>query len=156
MELYWYDLQHLVDRVKANATQVPPTSPSSSAPESVCRFQGLGPDALYFRAFGSSPFSRELFRYTGSGVPVLVSDEVPFREDLFNPTQLTVFEGRLFFAASSVDVGEELWWFDGASAPRLVANLNPRTERPTSASPDGLLPTPFGLFFAASNGTGAV
>lgn len=119
-ELYWYPLQDILDRKDVNATVVTGFEREfGSAPEYLCRYEGLGPDALYMSVIVADGTSRELYRYLGAGVPELVMGSTVFVVPL-NPKHLTVFDGRLFFAASDVNTGQELYWHNGVDLPSMI------------------------------------
>jgi ELWxxDGT repeat protein len=67
-----------------------------------------------------------------------------------NPTDLTVFNGQLYFAADDGVNGRELWRTNGTQAgTTLVANINPGAA---SSSPTDLFALGGFLYFAANNG----
>ncbi|MHB0876694.1 MAG: ELWxxDGT repeat protein [Anaerolineae bacterium] len=109
-------------------------SPDSSAPDWLTAFNGW----LYAPGNDSS-HGRELFRSNGipNGQPgavlELVADIAPGADDAY-PTELTPFEGWLYFAASSSAGDRELWRSDGLPGGT--------TERVTdiSATSDGSSP----------------
>ena len=82
-------------------------------------------DRLYFSA-GDVPHGNELFAYDGVSAPILAADINPGTFPLGNgagsdPSDLTVFDGKLYFAADDGTNGEELWVYDGALPPQMVA-----------------------------------
>ena len=97
----------------------------------MCLYKGLGPDALYMAAaVNSGGRNHELYRYTESGgleilTESLMDDDSPSAWGS-NPSQLTVFDGRLFFAALVFPEGSELFWYNGTGVPELVADTNPQ------------------------------
>ncbi|HVN83995.1 MAG TPA: ELWxxDGT repeat protein [Candidatus Binatia bacterium] len=68
-----------------------------------------------------------------------------------NPQSLTNVNGTLFFAATSLDEGTELWRSDGTEAGTvLVSNIDPRPQ--SSSSPQNLTAVGNTLFFTADDG----
>jgi len=98
----------------------------SSSPTDLTVFGGN----LYFAASGDpvagQEFGRELWRVTPGGVETRITDIAPLANSS-SPGELTIYDGRLFFAAtdtgSAADVGNELWSFDGTTV-RLEADVN--------------------------------
>ena len=83
---------------------------------------------LYF--FASTPTGRALFRSDGTAAGTVALKEFRPESDSFSSqpvsSYLTVFAGRLFFAANDGVSGRELWSSDGTAAGTVrVADVNP-------------------------------
>lgn len=111
-----------------------------------CTVTNNGQQTVYFAAYGGSDIGTELFRYTGTGAGELVADIEPGSWSS-NPSDLTSFDGRLFFAAQTFAQGRELYWYNGTGVPSMVADLYPG---PGSSAPRELAAWPRGLFFQAA------
>lgn len=115
---------------------------------------------LYFSAFEPDA-GGELWRYDGIETVRLtdinpgtfVSDTNIIGKSSW-PNQLTVFEGALYFSATSSTNPEnyELWKYDTNGAAQ-VANLHPDTGTNPSSFPTGLRVFNGGLYFMADDGT---
>lgn len=110
-----------------------------------CTVTNNGQQTVYFAAYGGSDIGTELFRYTGTGVGELVADIEPGSWSS-DPSDLTSFDGRLFFSAQTFSQGRELYWYNGTGIPSMVADLYPG---PGSSAPRELAVWPRGLFFQA-------
>ena len=64
------------------------------------------------------------------------------------PTELTIFNGDLYFSSMAPGKGVELWRFDG-SGVGVVANINPSG----SSSPENLIAYNDALYFTADDGS---
>jgi len=109
---------------------------------------------LYFKA-NDGEHGEELWVYDPqaeqSTTPSLVADIIPDSGGS-DPDGITVFEGKLYFAAYSENFGREFFEYDPANpdvAPVLVADINPGAE---GSDPGGLTVHGGKLFFIASDG----
>ena len=99
----------------------------SSNPNNLCEYNG----ALYFSATdGPQNHGYELWSYDGSTARMVAEINPtpnPDNGDDFlmdsSPSELTVFNGLLYFSADNGTHGRELWSFDGTTA-RMVADIN--------------------------------
>lgn len=71
------------------------------------------------------------------------------------PASFTVFNGKLYFYASDVAHGRELWVRDGTNAPTMVADINAGTASSYNAAIEQKAMTSLNgkLYFVASDGT---
>jgi ELWxxDGT repeat protein len=67
-----------------------------------------------------------------------------------NPSDFLVFDGRLYFGADDGVHGRELWCYDGAGEPELVADIYPGQY---GSDVRELIEFQGRLFFSANNGT---
>jgi ELWxxDGT repeat protein len=133
----------------------------SSYPQFLAALDG----ALYFQAsdgeHASGAHGRELWMYDGVNPPSMVADlnALPTSEGGTKgsaPSRLTVFGGRLFFAADDGAHGVELWEYDGTPSPVIGVNLVLHEINPSGgADVDGLTVVGDSLLFSASDGAGA-
>ncbi len=101
-------------------------------------------NVLYFKSFGDDS---ELYRTDGTKEGTSLAVELNL-DGSSNPSDLTVYEGQLFFAATDGSTGRELWVSEGTPAStHQVADLDPG---PGSSSPDHLVNQGEYLFFTAS------
>ncbi|MCR9246835.1 MAG: hypothetical protein NXI31_17520 [bacterium] len=108
---------------------------------------------VYFRA-SVSPYGAELFRWTAGGGVQLVAD-IGTGGNGSTPQQLTPccsrFGPRVFFSASSLGSGYELWMTDGTSAgTTMVKEINPGIG---SSNVADMIAVRDRVFFAASDGS---
>jgi ELWxxDGT repeat protein len=77
---------------------------------------------LYFAAYSegsvSSPRDRELWKTNGT-TTTLLADINPGRDASSNPNEFTVFNGEMYFAATSTN-GRELWKTNGVTTTEVV------------------------------------
>jgi ELWxxDGT repeat protein len=92
---------------------------------------------------------RELYSYTGSGIPSLVTDLNPGNGSS-NPSYYLNYNNKLYFQANTPNLGTELWVYDPiANTTQNLTDINPGIGHSTIA-----FITLFNnkLYFAASNG----
>lgn len=98
---------------------------SDSYPEELTEYNGK----LYFRAYADDSIGTELYVYDGVNAPTLVADLFPgssggWANESY-PYSLNVVNGKLVFVASSPSGRDELWEYDGVSAPVQITNYVP-------------------------------
>jgi ELWxxDGT repeat protein len=126
---------------------------NSSSPAGFCEFNGK----LYFRATDFTPTGDkqhgfELFVYDKENDPYVVFDICP-GTCYSNPSDLTVFDNKLYFSASDGINGYELWVYDGENDPDLMFNI---VDGPVGESPSDLKVINNALYFSAyTNANGA-
>jgi ELWxxDGT repeat protein len=111
---------------------------------------------LYFAFTDDSLKGMELWKSDGTAAgTVQVKDINPDTPDSY-PTDFTIFNGQVYFAATDSTNGRELWKTDGtASGTVLVANIGTDTATDiVDGSPAGLTVFNGSLVFSANNGTG--
>jgi ELWxxDGT repeat protein len=104
---------------------------ADAIPSDFAEFNG----ELYFAASGPSTVGgpgRELYRFDGNAVS-LVEDINPGNASS-NPSGLTVFEGKLYFAATHAATGRELYEYDGTTFKSYELNMSGDTFEPLSVS----------------------
>ena len=100
---------------------------------------------LYFRANSGNGFG--LWRTDGTTAN---TEPIATSASFFNPTELTVLNNQIFFAADSTAAGRELWVFDEDSGQaQQVADIRPGQE---SSNPHELTTVGNHLYFVANNG----
>ncbi|MEM6964781.1 MAG: hypothetical protein AAF573_08460 [Bacteroidota bacterium] len=107
---------------------------------------------LYFEAL-TFPAGYALWEYDGTNSPSLVSDmnTASFPTGLgVGVTDLTVYNGKLYFAADSQSDGYELWSYNGSGSPTLVHDINSGGE---SSTPGDLYVFAGKLYFHANDGS---
>ena len=120
----------------------------------------LSSDPEFFTALGSNVFfaataadgtARELWKSDGTEAgTVIVKNINPLADS--SPSNLTIVNGRLYFAADDGANGRELWRSNGTSAGTfMVKNIHPSAG--TGSSPSSLINVKDTLFFAASDGS---
>ena len=105
-------------------------------------------NALYIPVSGPG-VGRELFRYDGNAVPVLVQDINPGNGGS-SPAFPLVYNNKLYFQAGSPALGTELWVHDPqANTTTCLTDINPGSNPSTIA-----FITPYNnkLYFAGTNG----
>ncbi len=108
-----------------------------------------GPTGIFF-SFDTRDAGEELWFSNGDDVS-MVRDIMP-GADSSDPNHLVVAAGKVYFAASDVVHGRELWVTDGtAQGTRMVADVLPG---PASSEPEQLFTTLGWLFFRAQDETG--
>jgi ELWxxDGT repeat protein len=97
---------------------------NSSSPQDLVVFDG----ALYFTAhtgyFGSGATGQELYRYTAAGGIELAADVNP-GPPTSAPAWLTVYDGALYFQATTSTTGKELYRYTRAGGAVLAADIAP-------------------------------
>ncbi len=111
---------------------------------------------LYF-AYDDGVNGTELWRSDGTGVGTCMVADINSGSDGSDPTELTVFDGVLYFAATdgntSSDHNTELWRSDGTEAGTyMVRDINPGNKR---SDPGNFCEANGVLYFAASDGNSA-
>ena len=130
---------------------------NNSLPQDLTEYNGK----LYFRA-NDGENGRELWVSDGTaeGTQLLI-DINPSTNDLNGspnssfPTDLTEFDGKLYFRADDGENGNELWVTDGtAEGTQLVADINPGSSdgSPNSSYPADLTEFDGKLYFTANDG----
>ncbi|HIE00948.1 MAG TPA: hypothetical protein EYP59_11790, partial [Thiotrichaceae bacterium] len=104
---------------------------------------GVYNDLLYFSASldGDDLFNQQLWAFDGTTNPTLVMDVI-------GSNGFTVFHNKLFFNASTIDFGNELWVIDQENPPQMVFDINPGSD---SSAPGGFTEYNDKLYFSASN-----
>lgn len=130
------------------------TNPSSNSgnsdPSYLINFNGT----LYFSAdsrnTGINSSGREVFKTDGTSAGTVILKDIG-QGGPGNPTDLTVFNGALYFAVNDNIHGYELWKSDGTSAGTvMVKDIN--TTEPGGSHPANLTVVGNTLFFTADNG----
>jgi ELWxxDGT repeat protein len=120
---------------------------ASSSPTELTGLNGN----LYFAAFdgtSTGDHGRELWKYALIGSPVRVAD-IAAGTASSSPSNLTVLNGTLVFAATSTALGRELWKFDPAALfPTLLRDIDPGSA---SSSPSNLTIVNGDVFFSAAD-----
>ena len=82
---------------------------------------------LYFAATNgsnsSSQYGDELWVYEDDNHPRIVYD-IRNGTNSSSPTELTVYNNKLYFSANNGSSGAELWVYDGVNTPSMVYNIN--------------------------------
>lgn len=107
---------------------------------------------LYFEGI-TFPDGYALWEYDGVNSPSLVSDinTATFPQGLgIGVTDLTVFDGKLYFAADSESEGYELWSYNGSGSPTLVHDI---ISGNGSSTPGDLYVFNGKLYFNANDGS---
>jgi ELWxxDGT repeat protein len=100
---------------------------------------------LYFRANNGSGY--KIWRTNGTTANI---EEVAVGAGYTNPTELTVLNNRIFFAADSSAIGRELWVYDDSTGQaQLVHDILPGSE---SSNPHELTVVGNALYYAADDG----
>lgn len=103
-------------------------------------------NSLFFSTHGLIE-GRELWITDGTASGTQIFKDIYSGSNSSNPDHFTVFNGNLFFSASSID-GRELWQSDGTvSGTNLVLNINP-----TDSNPESLTIFNNKLYFTADDG----
>lgn len=101
-------------------------NPASDAyPEEFTEYNGK----LYFRAWADDSIGTELYVYDGVNAPTLVADLYPgssggWANESY-PFSLKVVNGKLVFVATGPSGNDNLWEYDGVSAPVRITNYVP-------------------------------
>lgn len=121
---------------------------AGSNPEYLTVFNGN----LYFAATADQATGRELFMYDGINPPALVANiNTSTAQGISSstPAELTVFNNKLYFRASSTSNDMELWEYDGVNAPVRTADIHPAG----GSYPNQLTVYNNALYFSASDGS---
>jgi ELWxxDGT repeat protein len=111
---------------------------------------------LYFSA-SDKTYGNELWKYDGTGIPVLVKDIYPgyysydgFKKFAYcsNPSDLAVFNNKMYFSADEGIHGAELWKYDGINDPVLVKDILPGSS---GSCPAGFTVFNNRLYFSAND-----
>jgi ELWxxDGT repeat protein len=132
--------------VGSGTAMVDDINPSGdSFPEEMIAFNG----EIYFLADGGDGAGSELWKSNGGPVGAgtqRVADINPGSANS-NPSDPVVFDGRLWFRASTTAAGNELWNFDGAAVH--TADIAPGAP---ASTPIEFTPATNALFFVANDG----
>jgi ELWxxDGT repeat protein len=101
---------------------------------------------LYF--FANNGTGYRLWRTAGTSA---TTEPLPAGADYFNPAELTVLQGKLFFSAESVGAGRELWVFDeSVGRAEMFDDIN---AGQANSNPHELTAVGDDLFFTADDGS---
>ncbi|HPV40462.1 MAG TPA: Ig-like domain-containing protein [Spirochaetota bacterium] len=134
-ELYMFD---------GTVNQVPDINPgiNNSSPTFLTPFMGN----LYFQAYDNSGAGIELWQYNGSTTSLVNGYDInPSGHS--NPSDLYVYNNRLYFRAENGTDGQELWVYDGTANPFMV-DIYPG---PNSSYPKSFTEFNGKLYFSADN-----
>ncbi len=90
----------------------------------------------------------QLFAQQSKMVADINKSALPFSS---NPQNFTVYNGKLYFTASTLDYERELWVYDGKNPASLVANINKKGQY--GANVDNLAVAHGVLYFTADDST---
>lgn len=111
---------------------------------------------LYFNLFASDGSQYQLYHYNGTSVTRDSNITPPFARQ-FDPREMTVYNGALYFTACGDEFGSEVWKYDGTDFTR-ISNINTGTASDaepfaSDANPSGYTLFNGNLYFSANDGT---